>query len=142
MGTGPRIRRRLTPDTADTPPIVGVLCSRAPDLTFDLPEPTGHADPPTDSSAAFAGEAEIIPLWCTQIDAIDAGFAWSPSAPLPSRSGRPLPGGVRVELGRERLVLDGYRQTLGEDGVALPAARCLACRGSAVRLRRKDPRPV
>ena len=38
-------------------------------------------------------------------------------------------GGVRVELGRERLVLVGYRDTLGDDGVPLGNAVLRLCRG-------------
>jgi chorismate mutase len=87
---------------------------------------------PTDSSAA-AGEAEIIPLLRTQIDAIDAGIARlvAERSRLSARiqSARIASGGVRVELGRERLVLDGYRETLGEEGVALGNAVLRLCRG-------------
>jgi chorismate mutase len=89
--------------------------------------------PPTDSSAAPAGEAELIPLLRTQIDAIDAGIARlvAERSRLSARiqAARIAAGGVRVELGRERLVLDGYRQTLGEDGVALGTAVLRLCRG-------------
>jgi chorismate mutase len=89
--------------------------------------------PSTDPSAASAGEAELIPLLRTQIDAIDAGIARlvAERSRLSSRiqSARIAAGGVRVELGRERLVLDGYRQTLGEDGVALGSAVLRLCRG-------------
>jgi chorismate mutase len=88
---------------------------------------------PSDSSLAPAGEAEIIPLLRTQIDAIDAGIARlvAERARLSARiqSARIASGGVRVELGRERLVLDGYRGALGEDGVALGNAVLRLCRG-------------
>ena len=76
---------------------------------------------------------ELIPLLRTQIDAIDAGIARlvAERARLSSRiqTARIAAGGVRVELGRERLVLDGYRQTLGEDGVPLGSAVLRLCRG-------------
>jgi chorismate mutase len=82
---------------------------------------------------AAAGEAELIPLLRTQIDAIDGGIARlvAERARLSARiqSARIASGGVRVELGRERLVLDGYRQTLGEDGVPLGSAVLRLCRG-------------
>jgi chorismate mutase len=88
--------------------------------------------PPIDSSAP-AGEAELIPLLRTQIDAIDAGIARlvAERARLSTRiqAARIAAGGVRVELGRERLVLDGYRSTLGEEGVALGNAVLRLCRG-------------
>jgi chorismate mutase len=87
---------------------------------------------PTDSSAS-AVEAELIPLLRTQIDAIDAGIARlvAERSRLSARiqAARIAAGGVRVELGRERLVLDAYRQTLGEDGVALGSAVLRLCRG-------------
>jgi chorismate mutase len=87
---------------------------------------------PTDSSSA-AGEAELIPLLRTQIDAIDAGIARlvAERSRLSARvqTARIAAGGVRIELGRERLVLDSYRQTLGEDGVALGSAVLRLCRG-------------
>jgi chorismate mutase len=89
--------------------------------------------PSTDSSAAPAGEAELIPLLRTQIDAIDAGIARlvAERSRLSARiqAARIAAGGVRVELGRERLVLDAYRQALGEDGVALGSAVLRLCRG-------------
>jgi chorismate mutase len=80
-----------------------------------------------------AGEAELIPLLRTQIDAIDAGIARlvSERARLSARiqSARVASGGVRVELGRERLVLAGYRDNLGDDGVPLGSAVLRLCRG-------------
>jgi chorismate mutase len=80
-----------------------------------------------------AGEADLIPLLRTQIDAIDAGIARlvAERARLSTRiqAARIAAGGVRVELGRERLVLDGYRSTLGEEGVALGNAVLRLCRG-------------
>lgn len=88
--------------------------------------------PPSTTTPA-AGEAELIPLLRTQIDAIDAGIARlvAERARLSARiqSARIAAGGVRVELGRERLVLDAYRDTLGEDGVPLGSAVLRLCRG-------------
>ena len=40
-------------------------------------------------------------------------------------------GGVRIELSREREVLDRYAHTLGRDGTALATAVLRSCRGSA-----------
>ena len=80
-----------------------------------------------------AAEAELIPLLRTQIDALDAGIARlvAERARLSARvqSARIASGGVRVELGRERLVLAGYRDTLGDDGVPLGNAVLRLCRG-------------
>ena len=85
------------------------------------------------AASSAAAEAELIPLLRTQIDAIDAGIARlvAERARLSARiqSARIASGGVRVELGRERLVLDAYRQTLGEDGVPLGNAVLRLCRG-------------
>jgi chorismate mutase len=92
---------------------------------------TSMLTPP--AAARSLGEAEIIPLLRTQIDAIDAGIARlvAERARLSARiqSARIASGGVRVELGRERLVLDAYRETLGEDGVPLGSAVLRLCRG-------------
>jgi chorismate mutase len=89
--------------------------------------------PPSTLTPSTAGEAELIPLLRTQIDAIDAGIARlvAERARLSARiqSARIAAGGVRVELGRERMVLDAYRGTLGEDGVPLGSAVLRLCRG-------------
>jgi chorismate mutase len=89
--------------------------------------------PPSSASSAAAGEADLIPLLRTQIDAIDAGIARlvAERARLSARiqTARIAAGGVQVELGRERLVLDGYRGALGEEGVALGNAVLRLCRG-------------
>jgi chorismate mutase len=85
------------------------------------------------TTPAAAAAADMIPLLRTQIDAIDAGIARlvAERARLSARiqSERIAAGGVRVELGRERLVLDSYRDTLGEDGVPLATAVLRLCRG-------------
>jgi chorismate mutase len=39
-------------------------------------------------------------------------------------------GGTRVELGRERVVLDTYRSVLGADGTLLGDAILRVCRGA------------
>ena len=79
-------------------------------------------------------EADLIPLLRTQIDAIDAGIARlvAERARLSARvqTARIAAGGVRVELGRERRVLEGYRDTLGDDGVPLGNAVLRLCRGA------------
>jgi chorismate mutase len=80
-----------------------------------------------------AGEAEIIPLLRTQIDALDEGIARlvAERGRLSARiqSARIAAGGVRVELGRERRVLEGYKESLGDEGVALGNAVLRLCRG-------------
>jgi chorismate mutase len=78
-------------------------------------------------------EADLIPLLRSQIDAIDTGIARlvAERARLSARiqSARIAAGGVRVELGRERRVLEAYRDTLGDDGVPLGNAVLRLCRG-------------
>jgi len=87
----------------------------------------------TPPAAHAVGEAELIPLLRNQIDAIDAGIARliAERARLSARiqTARIAAGGVRVELGRERTVLEGYRANLGDDGVPLGSAILRLCRG-------------
>jgi chorismate mutase len=75
----------------------------------------------------------VIPLLRTQIDALDAGIAnlIAERARLSRRiqAARIAGGGVRIELGRERRILEGYRTTLGEDGIGLGNAVLRLCRG-------------
>ena len=83
--------------------------------------------------AQAAQEAELIPLLRTQIDAIDAGIARlvAERARLSRRvqSARIAAGGVRIELGRERRIVEQYREMLGDDGVPLGNAVLRVCRG-------------
>jgi chorismate mutase len=92
---------------------------------------TGAAGPVDDLHAAQ--EADLIPLLRAQIDAIDAGIARliAERARLSRRvqTARLAAGGVRVELGRERRILERYRDGLGEDGVVLGNAVLRLCRG-------------
>lgn len=46
------------------------------------------------------------------------------------QAARVAAGGVRVELSRERAVLDTYARALGTEGTALATAVLRACRGS------------
>jgi len=99
--------------------------------------------PPTDTSAPSAAaslgaqhpahEAELIPLLRTQIDAIDAGIARlvAERARLSQRvqTARVAAGGVRIEVGRERRILEQYRDSLGDEGVAVGNAVLRLCRG-------------
>jgi len=80
-----------------------------------------------------AGEADLIPLLRTQIDALDAGVARliAERARLSRRiqAARIAAGGVRVELNREHRILEGYKVALGEDGIGLGTAVLRLCRG-------------
>jgi chorismate mutase len=91
------------------------------------------APPVTGAELRPAGETDLIPLLRTQIDAIDAGIARliAERARLSRRiqTARIAAGGVRVELGRERRILEGYRSALGEEGIGLATAVLRLCRG-------------
>jgi chorismate mutase len=91
---------------------------------------TAILTPPTGTAAS---EAELIPLLRSQIDAIDAGIARlvAERARLSRRvqAARIASGGVRIELGRERRIVEQYRDSLGDDGVALGNAVLRLCRG-------------
>jgi chorismate mutase len=94
------------------------------------------AESPTSTRAAAptpAQEAELIPLLRSQIDAIDAGIARlvAERARLSRRvqTARVAAGGVRIELARERRIVEQYRDSLGEGGVALGNAVLRVCRG-------------
>jgi chorismate mutase len=89
---------------------------------------TGNsADPGTDS-------ADAIPTLREQIDALDAAIARlvNERKRLSQRiqTARINSGGTRVELGRERIVLNSYRQALGEEGPVLADAILRVCKSS------------
>jgi chorismate mutase len=88
----------------------------------------------TDSAADQLAAAEAIPVLRGQIDAIDEAITRlvAERAKLSTRiqTARMNAGGTRVELGRERVILDTYRNTLGPHGPALADAVLLVCRGS------------
>jgi chorismate mutase len=106
-------------------------------VTTSLTAPTGTAAPAAAAPPAArqpAQEAELIPLLRSQIDAIDAGIARlvAERARLSRRvqSARIAAGGVRIELGRERRIVEQYRDSLGDEGVTLGNAVLRVCRGS------------
>jgi chorismate mutase len=82
--------------------------------------------PVTDAAAA-------IPVLRTQIDALDEAITRlvAERAQLSSRiqAARMNAGGTRVELGRERVILETYRAALGPNGPALADAVLQVCRG-------------
>ncbi len=75
-----------------------------------------------------------IPVLRTQIDAMDAAIIRlvSERTKLSKRiqAARISSGGTRVELGRERVVLDAYRTGLGPDGPQLAEAILRVGRGA------------
>jgi len=122
---GGRASRPATPGAAITAPTTAptAAAGSAGGLVGDLPA--------TDIRAA--GEVELIPLLRTQIDALDAGIARliAERARLSGRiqSARIAAGGVRIELGRERRILEAYRDALGDEGTNLGTAVLRLCRG-------------
>jgi chorismate mutase len=80
------------------------------------------------------GTPTAIPMLRGQIDALDTAITRlvAERARLSRRiqTARMNAGGTRVELGRERVVLDTYRNTLGADGLQLGDAVLRVCRGA------------
>jgi chorismate mutase len=91
---------------------------------------TGTAE----NTARPVDPAEAIPVLRERIDELDAQIAQL----VRSRSevsrriqaARIQGGGTRIELGRERVVLQGYREVLGPDGALLGDAVLRVCRGA------------
>jgi chorismate mutase len=83
---------------------------------------------PTDPESA-----ETIPILRDQIDAIDTAIAQlvAERVRLSRRiqTVRLNSGGTRVQLGRERVILDRYRAALGPDGPVLGEAVLRVSRG-------------
>ena len=77
---------------------------------------------------------DAIALLRGQIDSLDEAIVRlvAERAKLSARvqTARVNAGGTRVQLGRERVIRDSYRATLGEHGPALADAVLLVCRGS------------
>lgn len=82
----------------------------------------------------LSDSAEVIPALRDQIDAIDTAIARlvAERTRLSRRiqTARMNAGGTRLELGRERVVFDGYRSVLGPDGAVLAEAVLRVGRGA------------
>ena len=93
---------------------------------------TATDNPATD--AARTSAAAAIPVLRGQIDSLDEAIVRlvAGRAALSRRvqTARMNAGGTRVELGRERVILAGYREALGAEGPALADAILLVCRGA------------
>ena len=78
--------------------------------------------------------AGAIPVLRSQIDALDDAIVRlvAERAKLSARvqAARMNAGGTRVELGRERVILDAYRAALGPHGPSLAEAILQVCRGT------------
>ena len=88
---------------------------------------------PAESEAPGSDAATAIPVLRGQIDALDEAIARlvAERARLSARiqAARMNAGGTRVELGRERVILETYRAALGPNGPALADAVLQVCRG-------------
>jgi chorismate mutase len=88
----------------------------------------------SDAAANPPDAAEAIPVLRGQIDALDAAIVRlvAERAKLSHRiqAARMSAGGTRVELGRERVILETYRAALGTHGPALADSVLQVCRGS------------
>src|ERR1700722_1044796 len=102
---------------------------------------TTTATPPSSpSSRASAAsqdanaEVGVIPTLRTQIDAMDTAIirlvAERMRLSKRIQTARINEGGTRVELSRERVILDSYRAGLGDDGAHLANAILRVCRGA------------
>ena len=84
--------------------------------------------------AVDAETADAIPVLRDHNDALDAAICRlvAERSRLSHRiqAARVNSGGTRVELGRERVILDAYRHALGHDGPALADAILRVCRGA------------
>jgi chorismate mutase len=78
--------------------------------------------------------AQAIPVLRAQIDALDEAIVRlvAERAKLSNRiqTARMSAGGTRVELGRERVILETYRSALGSHGPALADSVLQVCRGT------------
>jgi chorismate mutase len=92
------------------------------------------AAPEDQSIADQTDSTEVIPTLRGQIDALDTAIARlvAERTKLSRRiqTARMNAGGTRVELGRERQILDGYRAMLGPDGAQLAEAVLRVGRGA------------
>ena len=90
-------------------------------------------NPAGDVVATIVDDPAAIDTLRGQIDALDTAISRlvAERAQLSRRiqAARMNAGGTRVELGRERAILDHYRGVLGSDGAALGEAVLRVCRG-------------
>lgn len=88
----------------------------------------------TAADSTESDAAEAIPTLRGQIDALDEAIVRlvAERTRLSQRIqiARINSGGARVELGRERVILDTYRNALGQHGPNLADAVLQVCRGT------------
>ncbi len=88
----------------------------------------------TPTAEAESSDVDQIPALRQEIDDLDRTIAElvGRRAAVSHRiqAARVSTGGTRIQLGREREILDGYRRALGSDGVQLGSAVLRVCRGN------------
>ncbi|MEO9140500.1 MAG: chorismate mutase [Jatrophihabitans sp.] len=88
---------------------------------------------PTTTAKVTTADDPILVLR-NQIDSLDAGIVAlvAERARLSARiqTARVSSGGTRVQLGRERVIMDSYRAALGPAGPSLADAVLQVCRGA------------
>jgi chorismate mutase len=86
------------------------------------------------AEARSSAAADAILMLRAQIDALDEAIVRlvGERAKLSNRiqTARMSAGGTRVELGRERVILETYRTALGSHGPALADSVLQVCRGT------------
>src|SRR6202012_2223587 len=96
--------------------------------------PSDRSDPSQPVDPDLDPRLDVIPMLRTQIDAMDAAIirlvAERTKLSKRIQAARISSGGTRVELGRERVVLDSYRAALGSDGPQLAEAILRVGRGA------------
>jgi chorismate mutase len=88
----------------------------------------------TAAEQELSDNAAAIAALRSQIDALDGAItrlvAERTRLSRRIQTARMNAGGTRIELGRERDVLDGYRSALGPEGTMLGDAVLRVCRGA------------
>ncbi|HEU5006563.1 MAG TPA: chorismate mutase [Jatrophihabitantaceae bacterium] len=102
-------------------------------MTTAINPPSTDSSDTASNSAAAPDSPDLIPVLRGQIDALDTAIInlVAERARLSARiqTARMNGGGARVELGRERVILDAYRTGLGHNGPHLADAVLQVCRG-------------
>ncbi len=102
-------------------------------MSTEQPPATTVAGVPTDAPSAQAA-TEAIEVLRGQIDALDVAItrlvAERTQLSRRVQQARISAGGTRVELGRERLIMDHYRSVLGPEGPNLAEAILRVGRGA------------
>lgn len=85
------------------------------------------------TDTAEGGPADVIADLRAEIDRLDSEIAQlvaqRAQVSVRVQAARVTAGGTRIELGRERVIFEHYRTTLGHDGPALAEAVLRICRG-------------